>query len=50
VVLFSAALFFGGISTRLTSPRPRALVLGIGCVVLVGTLAWVATFPVNISI
>ncbi len=32
VVLFSAALFFGGISTRLTSPRPRAVTLGIGCV------------------
>jgi hypothetical protein len=50
VVLFSAALFFAGISTRLTSPRPRAVVLGIGCAVLVGTLAWVATFPISISI
>jgi hypothetical protein len=50
VVLFSAALFFGGISTRLTSPRPRAVLLGVGCALLVGTLAWVATFPVNISI
>ena len=45
VVLFSAALFFGGISTRLQSPRPRAVLLGLGCAVLVGTLAWVATFP-----
>ena len=50
VVLFSAALFFGGISTRLHGPRPRALVLGIGCAVLVGTLAWVATFPLSFSI
>jgi hypothetical protein len=50
VVLFSAALFFGGISTRLQRPRPRAVVLGIGCAVLVGTLAWVATFPLSISI
>ena len=49
VVLFSTTLFFGGISSRLTSPRPRAVLLGIGCVVLVGTLAWVATFPANIS-
>jgi hypothetical protein len=49
-VLFSAVLFFGGISTRLTGPRPRAVLLGIGCALLVGTLAWVATFPVNISI
>jgi hypothetical protein len=50
VVLFSAALFFGGISTRLQRPRPRAVLLGIGCAVLVGTLAWVATFPVSISV
>jgi hypothetical protein len=50
VVLCSAALFFGGISTRLHRPRPRAVLLGVGCAVLVGTLIWVATFPVSISI
>ena len=50
VVLFSAALFFGGISTRIGSPRARAVVLGLGCVVLLGTLAWIATFPISISI
>jgi hypothetical protein len=50
VVLFSTALFFGGISTRLRGPRPRAVLLGLGCAVLVGTLAWVATFPISISI
>jgi hypothetical protein len=49
VVLFSAALFFGGISTRLRRPRPRAVLLGVGCAVLVGAVAWVATFPVSIS-
>jgi hypothetical protein len=49
VVLFSAALFFGGISTRLHRPRPRAVLLGVGCALLVGALAWVATFPINIS-
>jgi hypothetical protein len=50
VVLFSVALFFGGISTRLRSPRRRAVLLGLGCAVLVDALAWVATFPVSISI
>jgi hypothetical protein len=30
--------------------RPRAVLLGVGCAVLVGTLIWVATFPVSISI
>jgi hypothetical protein len=49
VVLFSAALFFGGITTRLRTPRPRAVVLGVGCAVLVGALAWVATFPISSS-
>jgi hypothetical protein len=48
VVLFSAALFFGGISTRMQSPRPRAVLLGVGCAVLVGALVWVATFPISI--
>jgi hypothetical protein len=47
VVLFSAALFFGGISTRLQRPGPRAVVLGVGCAVLAGTLAWVATLPLS---
>jgi hypothetical protein len=41
-------MFFGGISTRLPRPRLRAVLLGMGCVVLVGALAWVATFPVSI--
>jgi hypothetical protein len=47
VVLCSAALFLGGISTRLQRPRPRAVVLGIGCAVPVGTLVGVATFPIR---
>ena len=28
--------------------RPRAVALGIGCAVLVGTFIWVATFPISI--
>ena len=50
VVLFSVALFFSGVSTRMGSPRMRAVVLGIGCVVLLGAAAWIATFPVSISV
>ena len=50
VVLFSSALFFGGISTRIGNPTARAVILGIGCVVLLGALAWIATFPISISI
>ncbi|MFL6298815.1 MAG: hypothetical protein ACJ75M_24100 [Actinomycetes bacterium] len=31
------------------TPGPRAVLLGVGCAVLVGTLVWVATFPISLS-
>jgi hypothetical protein len=50
VVLFAASLFFAGISTRLPSSNGRAAALGIGYVVFLGTVAWLATFPVNVDV
>jgi hypothetical protein len=50
VVLFATALFFAGISTKLESPRMRAVLLAMGAVVFLGTVAWIATFPVSVSI
>jgi hypothetical protein len=50
VVLFSVALFFAGMSTKLTAPRLRLATLIVGCTVFLGTLAWIATSPVNVSI
>jgi len=50
VVLFAVALFFAGMSTKLTAPRLRKLTLVVGCAVFLGTLAWIATFPVSLSI
>ena len=50
VVLFSVALFFAGTSTKLTNPRLRAITLGVGCVVFLGTLLWLATQPVSIAV
>jgi hypothetical protein len=50
VVLFSAGLFFGGISTRVENPRARAIIVVIGCLILVGALAWITTFPISLSI
>ena len=50
VVLFAVSLFFAAVSTKLSSPRLRTVVLVLGCTVLLGTLAWIATFPVSISI
>lgn len=50
VVLFAASLFFAGISTRLPTPTGRAVALAIGCFVFLGTVAWLATFPVNVDV
>jgi hypothetical protein len=50
VVLFAAALFFAGISTRFESERLRAASVVIGSVVFLGTLVWLATFPVSLSV
>lgn len=50
VVLFAAALFFAGISTKLTEPRQRVALLVMGYVLFVGTFAWLVTFPISISI
>lgn len=50
VVLFAASLFFAGISTKLAAPKQRVAILALGYVFFTGTVAWVATFPVTISI
>jgi hypothetical protein len=50
VVLFSAALFFGGISTRIGNPQARTVIVAIGCLVLMAALAWITTFPISISV
>ena len=50
VVLFAGVLFFAGISTKLRTPALRRVLLGFGVVVFVGTVAWLATFPVSISL
>jgi hypothetical protein len=50
VVLFAASLFFAGISTRLRSPAPRTVILGIGFTLFLGSLIWIATFPISLSV
>ncbi len=49
VVLFASSLFFAGVSTRLRTRWGEALILGLGCMLFVATLAWVATFPVSLA-
>jgi hypothetical protein len=50
VVLFAVALFFAGMSTKLTGPGPRKALLLIGWVVFTGAAAWIAASPVSVSI
>jgi len=50
VVLFAAALFFAGISTRLSSRTSRRVVLGLGYALFLGGLIWIATFPVSLDV
>ena len=50
VVLFASSLFFAGMSTKLTSPRLRIVMLSIGCTVFVLTAVWIATSPVSLSV
>jgi len=50
VVLCSVALFFGGLSTKLGSPMLRVAALSLGFLVFVGTMGWVATFPVSVAV
>jgi hypothetical protein len=50
VVLFAVALFFAGMSTKLTAPGLRAIMVAVGCALFVGTAVWIATFPVSVAI
>ena len=50
VVLYAVVLFFAGMSTRLTNPRLRWVMTLAGCLVLLGDVAWLATFPVSVQV
>jgi hypothetical protein len=50
VVLFAVALFFAGMSTKLTAPRLRVAMLALGCTVFLLTAVWIATSPVSVSV
>src|SRR4051812_29444024 len=50
VVLFAVTLFFAGFSAKLESLALRVVLLTTGWIVFVGTVLWVATFPVKMSL
>jgi hypothetical protein len=50
VVLFSVSLFFAGMSTKLTDRRLRVMTLAVGFTVFLGTVGWLATQPISVSV
>ena len=50
VVLFAVALFFAGMSAKLTGRGSRTALVVVAALVFLGTLARVATFPISIQI
>ena len=50
VVLFASSLFFAGISMKLASVGARVATLAIGCILFLGTAAWVATLPTQVTV
>jgi hypothetical protein len=50
VVLFAVSLFFAGMGMKLRARRLQAVLLGFGITVLVGTVAWLATQPISLSV
>jgi ferric-dicitrate binding protein FerR (iron transport regulator) len=50
VVLFAVTLFFAGMCTKLRGAGVRKMLLVVGCLIFLGTAAWIATFPVSVSV
>ena len=50
VVLCAVALFFAGMSAKMNAPASRLALLVLGCVVFIGTVAWLTTFPVSLAV
>jgi hypothetical protein len=50
VVLCAVALFFAGMSAKMNSAASRLTLLVLGCLVFAGTVGWLTTFPVSLSV
>ena len=50
VVLFAVALFFAGMSTKLRARRLQTVLLALGGVIFLGTVIWLATQPISVSV
>ena len=49
VVLFASSLFFAGLSTKLQTLRARSAIVGLGCLVFLTAVIWIATSPVQLT-
>ena len=49
VVLLATSLFFAGLSTKLEGETAQRVILGLGWVVFLGALIWMATLPVELT-
>ena len=50
VVLFAIALFFAGLGSKLRVDRIRAVMVVLAGVIFLGTVIWIATFPVSLAV
>jgi hypothetical protein len=50
VVLFASALFFAGISSKVESSGAKVALLAIGCILFLGTVVFMATFPARLTV
>jgi hypothetical protein len=49
VVLLATSLFFAGLSVKLHSAGAQATLLGLGWVIFIGAVIWMATLPVQLT-
>ena len=49
VVLFASSVFFAGISMKLATRNARIALLGLGSILFLGTVIWLATLPVQVT-
>lgn len=49
VVLFATSLFFAGL-TKVSTGGARLAVFGFGCAIFLGTVIWIATFPISLTV
>jgi len=50
VVLFAVSLFFAGMSAKVHGRRARECLLGVGVIVFLGAVSWIASLPVSLSV